>query len=382
MNAAPQMPLVRDPLVQRICVGLFILLMVLPGIGQIAGIGCNVKAFEMREPHVLPGWPQTAANWVAWPGKFEAWLKDHFGFRNPLVLANNAIRVRLLKTSTSSSVVLGRHGWLFYTGERSIEQARGLDRFTPEELDRWIDVMEARQRWLAERGIPMLVVAVPNKERVYREELPDWIGQSHGESRLDQLSLRLRERQSRLDFMDLTPGLLAAKATRQVFLKADTHWTIEGAFTVAYPAIMGWIQAKFPPFVPLMESNMKRQWYVRPGSNLDLARMLGLSQISHEGEWKFKLEGLGHFKSNTRTTIAGVDVDVLRADRSGTPKVLWYRDSFTISVYPQLAETFGEAVIVEHRGLQFDRPLVEACRPDVVVYQFVERFLTVPMPAE
>ena len=121
MNAAPQMPLVRDPLVQRICVGLFILLMVLPGIGQIAGIGCNVKAFEMREPHVLPGWPQTAANWVAWPGKFEAWLKDHFGFRNPLVLANNTIRVRLLKTSTSSSVVLGRHGWLFYTGERSIE---------------------------------------------------------------------------------------------------------------------------------------------------------------------------------------------------------------------------------------------------------------------
>jgi hypothetical protein len=32
--------------------------------------------------------------------------------------------------------------------------------------------------------------------------------------------------------------------------------------------------------------------------------------------------------------------------------------------------------------LRFDRPLVEACRPDVVVYQFVERFLTVPMPAE
>ena len=62
--------------------------------------------------------------------------------------------------------------------------------------------------------------------------------------------------------------------------------------------------------------------------------------------------------------------------------MLWDRDSFTISVYPQLAETFGEAVIVEHRGLQFDRPLVEACRPDVVVYQFVERFLTVPMPAE
>jgi len=117
MNAAPQMPLVRDPLVQRICVGLFILLMVLPGIGQIAGIGCNVKAFEMREPHVLPGWPQTAANWVAWPGKFEAWLKDHFGFRNPLVLANNAIRVRLLKTSTSSSVAMA--GFFTLASDRS-----------------------------------------------------------------------------------------------------------------------------------------------------------------------------------------------------------------------------------------------------------------------
>jgi alginate O-acetyltransferase complex protein AlgJ len=376
------MPLLRDPLMQRACIGLFLLLMVLPGIGQVAGIGCDVKTFEMREPHVLPGWPLTAADWAAWPGLFEAWLKDHFGFRNQLVLANNAIRVRLLKTSTSPSVVLGRHGWLFYSGERSIDQARGLDRFTPEELDRWIDVMEARQRWLVERGIPMLVVAVPNKERVYQEELPAWIGQSRGESRLDQLARRLRERNSRLDFMDLTPGLLAAKATRQVFLKNDTHWTIEGAFTVAYPAICGWIRATFPAFVPLTEADMERAWYVRPGSDLDLARMLGLAEISHEGEWRYTLAGPARFTSNTRTAIAGVDVDVLRADRPGTPKVLWYRDSFTISLYPQLAETLGEAVIVEHRGLRFDRPLVEACRPDVVVYQFVERFLTVPMPAE
>lgn len=376
------MPLLRDPLMQRVCIGLFILLMVLPGIGQVAGIGCDVKTFEMREPHMLPGWPQTAANWAAWPGRFEAWLKDHFGFRNQFVLANNAIRVLGLHTSTSPSVVLGRHGWRFYSGERSIDQARGLDRFTPEELERWIDVMEARQRWLAERGVPLLVTVVPNKERVYRAELPRWIKRSQGESRLDQLARRLKERQSRLDFMDLTPGLLAAKATRQVFLKNDTHWTLDGAFTVAYPAIMGWIQGRFPGFQPLAESDMERTLHVRPGSDLDLARMLGLAEISQEGEWRYAVAGPSRFTSNTRTTIAGVDVDVLQADRPGTPKVLWYRDSFTISLYPQLAETFGEAVVVEHRGLRFDRPLVEACRPDVVVYQFVERFLTVPMPAE
>lgn len=78
----------------------------------------------------------------------------------------------------------------------------------------------------------------------------DGITQVHLESRLDQIKRRLAERGSPLTFMDLTPDLVAAKKDMKVYLKADTHWTVEAAFTVAYTRIMDWIKAAKPNLAP------------------------------------------------------------------------------------------------------------------------------------
>ncbi|HYG87020.1 MAG TPA: hypothetical protein VD978_12240 [Azospirillum sp.] len=254
---AMDLGIIRNTLAQKLCIGVFLALLVLPMAGQIGSVGTDVQAVEMRMPNALPRLPRNASELAMLPQRFEAWLKDHFGFRNHLVLANNLIRVKVFGQSTSPSVVLGRNGWIFYSGEGSLAQARGLDRFAPEDVDRWIDVMEKRQAWLAERGIPMLMVAIPNKERVYREELPAWATQVHPESRLDQIRRRLAERRSPLAFLDLTPDLVAAKADMKVYLQADTHWTVDAAFAVGYRRIMEWIRTVRPDFTPLTPGDTK-----------------------------------------------------------------------------------------------------------------------------
>ena len=258
--------IVHSTLLQKICIGLFLVLLLMPMIGQIVSVGTGVTATEMRAPNELPGLPATIEEFTVLPQRFEAWLKDHFGFRNDLVLVNNLIRVKVFGQSTSPLVVLGRNGWLFYTGENTLEQTRGIDRFTPEELDRWIDVMERRQAWLAERGIPMLMVAIPNKERVYREELPAWATQVNPESRMEQIVRRLAERRSPLVFMDMTADLVAAKKDMKVYHQADTHWTVDAAFNIGYRKIAEWIKTVRPDFTPLSTADMKQVHVIRPVS--------------------------------------------------------------------------------------------------------------------
>ncbi|NUB04360.1 hypothetical protein GBZ48_34735 [Azospirillum melinis] len=379
---AMSLGIMHSTLLQKLCIGIFLALLLLPMIGQTLSVGTGVTATEMRAPNELPGLPATFDEFSVLPQRFEAWLKDHFGFRNDLVLANNFIRVKVFGQSTSPLVVLGRNGWLFYTGEHALEQTRGIDRFSPEELDRWIDVMERRQAWLAERGIPMLMVAIPNKERVYLEDLPAWATQVNPESRMDQIVRRLAERRSPLVFKDMTADLVAAKKSMKVYLQADTHWTVDAAFTIGYRGIAEWIKSVRPDFRPLATADMKQVRVMRQGVDLDLARMLGLTAVYQEEEIRYELLGSPKLRSNDTSMPNGIVQNILRADLPTAPTVVWFRDSFTIPMYSYIAESFRKAVITEHKGLRFDKALIEEQKPDVVVYQFVERSLNNPVPAE
>ena len=48
----------------------------------------------------------------------------------------------------------------------------GTQPFTPEELEQYQKILEARRDWLAERGIPYLFVIPPNKDTIYPEFMP------------------------------------------------------------------------------------------------------------------------------------------------------------------------------------------------------------------
>jgi hypothetical protein len=47
-----------------------------------------------------------------------------------------------------------------------------------------------------------------------------------------------------------------------------------------------------------------------------------------------------------------------------------------------LNATFRTVTLVPHRGLRFDKALIEREQPDVVVFEVVERFLTNELPAD
>ena len=105
------------------------------------------------------------------PAQFEAYYNDAFGLRDPLIRGNNLARVSLLGVSTSSKVMIGKRGWLYYAAEGAVDD---LGAVIPcrEELERWARALEERRDWLARRGIRYLVMFAPNKHTIYPEFCP------------------------------------------------------------------------------------------------------------------------------------------------------------------------------------------------------------------
>jgi len=122
-------------------------------------------------------------------------------------------------------VVVGKQGWLF-----SEEEFRGADN-ADTGIERGVREISKVADALRLRNMRLLVVPLPAKSDIYRENLNDDRYASIAETRYRDFlqSLLL----AKIDVVDTRDALLAAKADKHVFLKTDTHWTPAGAKAVA-----------------------------------------------------------------------------------------------------------------------------------------------------
>ena len=161
-----------------------------------------------------------------------------------LARLDNIMRIRLLHETEINQVVIGKDGWLYIDDANSMDDHRGFDPYTDDELAALAGVINSRYQWLASRNIRMLLVVAPNKESIYPEHLPDTIYSVDNTTRLDQF-MQYMKLHSDVDIIDLRPALLKAKADGQLFYATDSHWNYLGAF-IAYTEVMKKLSAYFP----------------------------------------------------------------------------------------------------------------------------------------
>jgi len=317
-------------------------------------------------------------------------LDRTFGFRNLLVKWHNYLVYCLLGASSSEmSVLAGPDGWLFLAKEsrrlNAIEDFRGTRLYSPQELAAWTAEFTARRDWLKSQGMAYLVVMAPNKQSIYPEKLPPGYNQV-GPTRTDQLVDAIR--QAGVEVLDLRPALLDRKTTDQVYYLTDSHWTPAGVET-AYAEILAAVNRLVPlgaEAAPLALSNTP----ARDGGG-DLGHMLGLC-----GDCFPERQVISAPQGGSRAVPADAQryanptdimpVAAFERPGSGLPRALFLRDSFFQSMMPLLSEHFSRVAYVwptpsSHKGFRrFDREMILAERPDVVVEEIAERYFIVPPP--
>lgn len=364
-------------------VALFLAGIIAPLLGlRIGSHGWDTGLLADRRQHTLPellqrGVPELATGrgkvtaWTRFPGQFKYYLSDHFGFRNLLIQLHGELMVNGLGVTSNQSVVLGKDGWLFLASEGSLDDYRHANPFTKAELESWRQILEARQRWCAARGIAYLVVFAPSKHSIYPEEMPDVYTRLAQPSRLPQLVDYLKENHSPVQILDLTQPLLEAKhdGTR-LYQKTDTHWNDRGAW-VAYQAIMAAVGKQVSGVRVLSASDFDAVTTVDPG--MDLAGQLGLNGVLREQRLDLK--------ARIPLRLPYVEQDVVEpfnvnASAPGQPGVVVFRDSFFTQMLPWLAESFGRGAYFWQYG--FNQKTVEAEHPAIVIQEIAERKLSIP----
>jgi hypothetical protein len=332
---------------------------------------------EKRALATRPALPRTLAQARAFPKAFDAYVHDRFPPRAQLIAGLNYLRYRL-GYSGAPRVIVGRHGWLFYDNDSHLGYPPASTPLTAIDLEVWLDVFQARERWLAQRGIAYAVLIVPAKESVYPANLPDWSRRARGKADgSDQDAIRRKLHAagiavaSERDVIDLRPAFAdAIRAGQTLYTAFDTHWNGYGAY-LGYKALLQRLSPRFPELQarPLQAFPIDRH----SGTPRDLAFMLGIAALPNPDYAQFDSPPA---PSPARVRYLGPRRDWTQARVVTTgftgPRLLLTMDSFSNALLPFLVPHFSEIVIAHNQDGYFRQDLIARFHPDIVVLEVVE----------
>ena len=348
----------------------FLIILFLPITIHLLGWSTDPTFIENRKPSNFPIIPKKVALIKDYRDNLRAYIRENFGFRVELlklnILSNYYIGVSAIPTLLS-----GKEGRLFLKKDwNALNQYRGLDRFSNAELDRWIDVMESYQKWLDKQKIDFIIFIAPNQESIYSEFMPHYADKVNSELRINQVYRRLRERHSSLNIIYPRSDLMVAKKkypSNFLYHQLENHWNELGSF-VAYQTLMKDIQKRFSGVAPLAISDIEIKsipikWEIPPLSETE-------SKINIVSNSKTRfIESLKDDTNPGRMLKTYSDTK--------TPLgILVYGDSFAdVGLLNYLRETFQFVISVETNWSQFPSFLIENQKPNIVIFEMVERYL-------
>ena len=285
------------------------------------------------------------------PDQLGMYVRDHYGFRGILTRWNAFLRVRVLGSSTTPEVIVGKGGFLFYGGDGALENFTGG---SAGNVEAWVAAFEKRSAWLAQRGIPLVVMVAPDKESIYPEMMP--VKRSPRASALERF---VRAMPAGIRVIDVRSELRAHKGDHLMYYKTDSHWSPWGGYRA------------FRQMMPAAEVEVRSG---RAEQASDLPRLLGFEAEVEVAESVVPVAGLKRLEGEQ-------DGPLMVSESAGAgPRLVFFRDSFGAALMPFLGTQFSR--IYAPNGWAFDGGTVLRERPDRVMIELVERRLNAPPPVD
>jgi hypothetical protein len=349
---------------RRLLAPLVLALLALPALLLPTMPGRAVSGVENRVLAPVPARPTTVEAWRRLPRAIDAYLADHFAFREVLVGVGVRVQKKLGRDIGQKQAVEGRDGWLFLSD--GLLQSSGK-LVSPGQADDYAAYVCEAAAQIRATGAKVLFTLVPSPGEIYPEKLPSWAGPAQRPTDYDRILARVRA--CGLNALDLRPALIAAKGRGLLYRRTESHWNMRG-LTVGYDKMTealgmpGWRFVARPS-----------EWREGPLADGDLPRLAGLGPRAETIPINSLLEQAA---SRPRSPIAGVSYQrrapyLIDTGRAG-PSLLLIGDSFTVDHMPTLfAEHVRRFAWVHQDDCAFDWTVIERVKPDYVVIAPAER---------
>ncbi|MDR3616104.1 MAG: hypothetical protein P4L53_21275 [Candidatus Obscuribacterales bacterium] len=353
----------------------FFFVVVVAALAMVSGYNCfahhqtgEVSAIENRTLADLPSHSMAKTNFQKFVSLLEQFYNDRFACRLDLQKTRSLILYKLLETSSSPLVVLGKNGWMFYFTENLATN----DAFNVQQLQNWTQLVQSRHDFLAEHGIKYILMIVPEKGTIEPELLSDSLQNLPRASRYKQLRDYLPGH-SNTETVDLLPVFEKDKDKPRLYYKTDSHWTDTGAM-LAGNALANKLKPSFPDVSSNLFNHLK---FVERDMSGDLAKMLNLQGIIFEPSSSLDHSDLTAVASSGRPDVfenhlIKSEAETVSRNKS-LPTAFVLHDSFTLGLQPFLSEFFSKAKFHWYQALPIQE--VIAYHPDVVIQEMAERNL-------
>lgn len=310
----------------------------------------------------------------------ESCFNDHFGFRKRLVRTNNQWKRQLFAEANLNGrngyIMIGGEGWLYYCGDKIIENYKGEEVFSQQDLKDWQTVLEARRDWLVKRGCGYVLVIPADKHLIYPEYLPSWFKKRELPLKLDQFLDYMRAN-STVKILDLRPCLVDAKKVMPTYLMTDTHWNAYGGF-IGYQALMNSISNVFPDLAPLPFSAFTFEAPANsPGGDMDRTanEHAGIIRTPQPPATELVVTRDVSRLPNQWTKDRE---PLITLNTNATRKAVVFRDSYSRSWYDLIGQHFHEVLFIWQ--YDWDRAFLDREKPDLVIDEILSRYLVTMDP--
>lgn len=315
----------------------------------------------------------------AFPARYEKYYNENIGFTTHALDLNANFKLNFLEVSPNQAKVLvGQNNWLFMSG-KPLNDYRGINLLSPEEINNLTEILHGRAVWLQERGATFYFAIAPNKHRMYAEYMPANITQAEeGKTIFDQVVEALRT-DTLIHLIDLRAPLEQVKPQHVLYYKKDNHWNDIGAY-IGYKSIIQKIGEKFPQVVPVSYD----------GYSIDTTRNLvggdalqiGVDKLIQET--RVMLTPKFDVKARTGAEQNYVapeefeykdDFEIVReVQNEKLPTAVIIRDSFTDFMLQFFSENFRKSTFIfDNWEYKENKNIIETENPDVVLVVLIEQ---------
>ena len=300
---------------------LFLALCLIPSLGLLITGGSGAAANQVLAPKPVLLKSDGSLN-TAWLEDLSRYVNDRFSLRQEAVTLWARLNAGLLHSSVTDQVILGRFDLLYYAP--TVPDYTRSNPMTEREL--WC---AARRLWLLQeyaeaQGGQFLFTVAPNKNQLYPEGMPT-LAVADGPTNTEALYRKLDE--MGIAHLDLHAIFRAADPER-LYFNTDSHWTSRGA-ALAADAILHALGRESAYFSGPFTSGTHKG---------DLYEMLYPTGTETEPDTVYA-PGFGFEASSANPD----SISISTKSAAGEGTLLMYRDSFGRSLYPYLAEAYGEA---------------------------------------
>lgn len=378
----------KSNLSDRICVFLFLVLLIMPMSGIFGETDVqNFKIIEQRDPYKFPYF---SGNLKKYFKSLELYLNDNVALRFTAIKFLNKIYLAFNESPKPDLVIVGKNRWLFLANNNSetLDQYRKLDYNNRDDVVTNINYFSKIEKYLKKEKKRLVVLIVPNKHSIYFENLPDWANNKINiKSKYDLLIEGLIK--NSIKTIDTKYLLLNQKNKNTIlYFPGGTHWNSLGAF-YAFQAIFDILEPKNKDIKKFKNpditingqkgDNTLYNWLQYPIQYYKTDEIPWYSEFKNN---KVIVYSDGE-KPTEKTILTNIRVNngmppivVRNINAKSQSKILFIRDSFGNALSPYLHVAFSETIHIRHSELgrySTLSKLVKIYNPDVVLFEIVER---------